>query len=308
MTCYGCGFPPWQHWFNSMGEACCCSLHQQNSHYWTPTLQQQTHSHHHFVAPCFSYAPFLHPAIRVDALNKCPKKVRRQRLKPVKNHEHKDVFENYPGLFTLPSDLDAMAALLDKERKDVREWASKRLKSQMLSRAHTLNLEVEGVRVNKFSDISKSWDKDQRDSNAKKMYEILYGDFEGANVSWSLDWEKEFLAEHGREYIKEANKDDDKKIGCYRSIITGKKIAEVKMITRNWEWKIQMAMPEEYKGVRTGRRKRGDFYVVNKAMVTKQRTVFVEGASKAAETETNRSSSNCNTSCRRWQKRGQVLM
>jgi hypothetical protein len=194
--------------------------------------------------------------------------VRRKRLKDTGFHEHKDVFENYPGLFVLPSDLDAMARLLDKERKDVRAWASTKLKSQMLSRAHTLNLEVDGVRVNKYPDIRKSGEKNQRDANAKKMYEILFGDFEGANVSWSLDWEREFLNEHGREYVKEPTEEEDKKIGCFRTQITMTKIAQVKNINRNFAWKIQMSMPKEYKGDRTGRRKKGDFYLTNKTMVT----------------------------------------
>jgi hypothetical protein len=268
MTCYGCGFPPWQHWFNPRGEACCCSFHQRSSDYMNTNSKQQTHSPHHFVATCFSCAPFLHPAVRVHALTHCPKQVRRKRLKDTGLHEHKDVYENYPGLFILPSDLDAMAGLLDKERKEVRDWASTKLKSQMLTRAHTLNLEVEGRRVNKYADISKSWESNRSNANAKKMYEILFGDFEGGNVSWSHDWEREFLNEHGREYVQEPTDEENKKIGCYRSQITMSKIAQVKNINRNFTWKIQMSVPKEYKGDRNGRRKKGDFYLTNKTKVT----------------------------------------
>jgi hypothetical protein len=230
--------------------------------------KQQTHSPHHFVATCFSCAPFLHPAVRVHALTHCPKQVRRKRLKDTGLHEHKDVYENYPGLFILPSDLDAMAGLLDKERKEVRDWVSTKLKSQMLTRAHTLNLEVEGRRVNKYADISKSWESNRSNANAKKMYEILFGDFEGGNVSWSHDWEREFLNEHGREYVQEPTDEENKKIGCYRSQITMSKIAQVKNINRNFTWKIQMSVPKEYKGDRNGRRKKGDFYLTNKTKVT----------------------------------------
>lgn len=268
MTCYGCGFPPWQHLFNSLGEACCCSFHQLNNHCLTTTFNQQTHSPHHFIAPCFSHAPFLHPAVRIDVLTHCPKQVRRKRLKDTGVHEHKDVYENYPGLFTNKEDLDTMAAKLDKERKVVRAWANTKLRSKMLSRAHTLNLEVGGVRVNKYADISKSWEQNRSDANAKKMYEILFGDFEGANVMWSHDLEQQFLIENGREYTREPTDEEDKKIGCYRTQITMTKIAQVKNINRNSTWKIQMSMPKEYKGDRNGRRRKGDFYLTNKSKVT----------------------------------------
>lgn len=66
----------------------------------------------------------------------------------------------------------------------------------------------------------------------------------------------------------EQHKEDDKKIGCYRAQITMTKIAQVKNINRNLSWKIQMSVPKKYKGrERTGRRKKGDFYLMNKALV-----------------------------------------
>jgi hypothetical protein len=86
-----------------------------------------------------------------------------------------DVYENYPGIFIQPADLDAMATSLDKERRQVRAWAVIKIKSQMLSRAHALNLEVAGVWVNKCADISKSWEQNRNDANAKKMHQILFG-------------------------------------------------------------------------------------------------------------------------------------
>ena len=267
MTCCGCGYPPWDHSFNVWGDACCCLLHQHVGDHLNASYKQQTHSCHHCVAPCFSFTPFLHPAVRVHALTHCPKQVRRKRLKETGPHERKDVFENYPGVFSDPSDVDAMAGMLDKERKDVRDWATKKLRSQMLQRAHALNLEVNGRQVNKHADISKSWEANRSDANAKKMYEILFGDFEGTNVAWSRDWEEEFLKEHGREYVRELTEAEDKKIGCYRTQIAMSKIAQVKNINRNFEWKIQMSVPKEHMGDRSGRRKRGDFYLTNKLKV-----------------------------------------
>jgi hypothetical protein len=129
MTCCGCGCPPWQHLFDCRGKACCCSLHQHSSHCLTPNSNQQTHSPNHFVAPCFCCCQFLHPGICVHALTHLPKQVRQKRLKDTKIQDCKDAYENHPGLFILSSDLDAMAALLDKERKQVRAWASSKLKS-----------------------------------------------------------------------------------------------------------------------------------------------------------------------------------
>ena len=93
----------------------------------------------------------------------------------------------------------------------MRVWASAKLKSQILSWAHALNLQVGGFCVNKYADIDgKSWEKDGGNTNAKKMYKIFFGDFEGANVSWSYAWECEYLMEHGRSYVVEHDKEVDK--------------------------------------------------------------------------------------------------
>jgi hypothetical protein len=230
-------------------------------------LPQQMYSQNNQHANCFAHGPVVHPFWRINALTTCPKQVRKQRLKATGNHEHKHVYENYPGLFSLDEELDAMAAKLDEERKAVRLWATTKIRSQMLGRAHALNLTIDGSRVNKYADISKAWEAVQSDANAKKMYEILFGDFEGSNAAWSLDWELEFLREHDREYVKEPSKEEDKKIGCYRAQISMIKIAQVKNINRNFSWKIQMSVPTVYTGKRTGRRKKGDFYLYNKNTV-----------------------------------------
>ena len=200
----------------------------------------------------------------LNALNHCPGQVRRQRLRPTGNHTHKDVFENYPGLFSLTSELDAMAKKLDKERKDVREWATVKLKTQMLKTAHSLDLRLNGNRVNKFADIAKSWVQDQSDANAKKMYEILFGGYEGSNAAWSMNWEREFMEQNDRVYRKEPTKDKDRKIGCYQKQITISKIAQVKNFNKNFQVKIQMSVPKGFDTCkRDGRRKKGDFYLLD---------------------------------------------
>lgn len=206
---------------------------------------------------------------RNDALSECPKQVRRHRLRPTGPHTHKEVFENYPGLFNLPEDLDAMAKKLDRERKEVREWATVKLKTEMLAKAHSMDLQWNGRRVNKFSDIGKSWDEDQSDANAKKMYGIMFGGFEGTNSAWSVNWEREYMELNDRHYIKEATTDGDKKIGCYQKQITISKIGQVKNFNKNFKVKIHMSVPPGYDdGKRDGRRKKGDFYLVDTRTVS----------------------------------------
>ena len=63
-----------------------------------------------------------------------------------------------------------MAKKLDKERKEVRKWATAKLKTQMLMTAHSLDLQWNGNRVSKFPDIAKSWVENNSDANAKSMY------------------------------------------------------------------------------------------------------------------------------------------
>ena len=221
---------------------------------------------HCLSPPVVFCGPLHHGVQQQNGIPIHPKQVRRKRLKETGPHQRKDVHENYPGVFEKETDVDLMADLLDKERKHVRSWAATKLKSKMLNRAHALNLTIGGVRVNKFADISKAWEEDSGDDNAKIMCEILFGDYEGENVSWSHEWEKQFLSQHRREYSLEEKEEDNKKIGCYRSQITQTKIAQVKNINRNFTWKMQMSMPQEYKGGRNGRRKSGDYYLTNTEM------------------------------------------
>jgi hypothetical protein len=168
-----------------------------------------------------------------------------------------------------------MAKKLDKERKDVREWATIKLKTQMLKTAHALDMRYNGNRVNKFPDIAKSWVADQSDSNAKKMYEIMFGGYEGSNSAWSMNLEREFMEANDREYLTELTKDKDKKIGCYQKQITISKIAQVKNFNKNFQVKIQMSVPKGFDaGKRSGRRKKGDFYLFD------IRTVSCHGVGK----------------------------
>ena len=267
MTGFSRGLPPWQPWWNLQGVTQQSCFGAANSDPFNSNLARRPYSNYPIVPPSFARAQFFNTSLRINALTHCPQQVRRRRLKETGMHGQKDVYENYPGLFREDEDLKAMAILLDKERSEVRAWATSKLKLRMLSRAHALNLQVGGLRVNKLSDISKSWENDNSDANAKKMYEILFGDFEGANVSWSFDWEDEYLMEKNQSYVVEKDKKENKRIGCYREQITMTKIAQVKNINRNLSWRIQMSVPKEYKHERNGRRKKGDFYLTNKELV-----------------------------------------
>ena len=64
-------------------------------------------------------------------------------------------------------------------------------------------------------------------------------------VFCSHDWEHEFMSVHGRAYVEEANKEDHKKIGCYRAQITMCKIVQVKKININFVWKIHTSVSKE---------------------------------------------------------------
>jgi len=162
-----------------------------------------------------------------------------------------------------------MVEKLDNERAEVRKWATAKLNTQMLKTAHSLGLQFNGSRVSKSSDIAKSWVQDKSEANAKKMYEILFGGFEGRNSKWSTIWEQEYMAEMKYEYVKEATKKLDDQMGCYQKQMTICKIGRVKNINNTFDVKIQMSKPQGYKAdKRKGRRKAGDFYLYNTLTVS----------------------------------------
>ena len=258
MTCFCCGLPPWQHWFDrARGVSCCVPLcYRYGLLPLTSNLNRQ-YIYSHSVKQ------------RLTDLVNCPNQVRRQRLLKTGAHTHKDVYENYPGLFSLKTELDAVAANLDTERKAVRKWATAKLNTKMLRTAHSLDLQWNGHRVSKFSDIAKSWGENKSDANAKKMYEILFGGFEGHNNKWSTNWEREYMVEKKREYLKEPTKELDAKNGCYQKQMRICKIAQVKNFNKGFDVKIQMSVPQGYKAdKRNGRRKEGDFYLFNSRTVS----------------------------------------
>ena len=55
----------------------------------------------------------------------------------------------------------------------------------MLETALRLDMRFKGKRINKHKDIKNSWNEDQSDENAGKMYHVMFGDYESKNASWS---------------------------------------------------------------------------------------------------------------------------
>ena len=109
----------------------------------------------------------------------------------------------------------------------MREWATAKLKTQMLKTTHSLHLQSNGNCVSKFRDIAKSCVENNSDANVKSMYTIMFGEYKGINSAWSMNWEWEYMEQNDREYMKEATKDGDEMIGCYQKQITISKIAQV---------------------------------------------------------------------------------
>jgi hypothetical protein len=122
----------------------------------------------------------------------CPTKVSRRLLKDTGEHKREDVLINY-GREYQNSDPILMAAMinkLDEERKEVRDWATDEIKMKMLKRACTLNMRYRNERVNKFQDIVASWKETPSPANAKKLYLVLFGDYEARMQPGVLIWKQ----------------------------------------------------------------------------------------------------------------------
>lgn len=199
--------------------------------------------------------------------HRLPPKVSHQRLKDAGFHGRDDVLTNYSH-DTRRYDLafiESTAIKLDKERDDVREWAGKRVKTKMLARAINLNVRHGGGKpVRKFMDIKKSWLDDASEGNARKMYWVMFGDFEkeNGNTSWSKDMERLYMEEKGLEY-KEDTVGIKGSRGCYQRIMSAAKTTQVKMFNKNCKLTIKISRTnvKDEDGGQRFRRKSGDFFV-----------------------------------------------
>jgi hypothetical protein len=234
--CNGCGRPVWEHWRDSLNRMMC---------YNTPAR----------------------PSLTQLYTNLCsfPPQVMRQRLQQREKHALADVLMNYGHEYQNASEemVKAMTEKLDTERKELRAWATSKIKKRMLDRAIALGMRWNGEQVYKFSDISRSWAADGSDTNARKMYMVMFGDYEGIKAGWIQTMEREYMAEKKIAYLVTGVKAIDTKAGCYTKQISQCKTTQVTMMNRNCPKTIQMSCPDtgEFKESRRERRKEGDFFV-----------------------------------------------
>ena len=201
----------------------------------------------------------------------CPSQVRRRRLKESNKHTNEDVLMNYGhqcANFSAGT-IRIMCIKLDEERQEIRTWATNEIKRRMTKAAI-----VSGMRfgrgkskVRHFNDIYTSWREDCSDANARRMYSVLYGNFEGKHAHWSENLEREFMERIGREYIAERGEGKIKKMGCYEMQITRCKSTQVKLMNRidaredRGKSILQMSNPGEKAGMDNKRRKAGNSFV-----------------------------------------------
>ena len=171
--------------------------------------------------------------------------------------------------------MQKMCSKLDGERQDIRTWAAQETKKKMLKTATNQDMRfgIDRTLVRTFKDIYTSWTEDCDDANARKMYMVLYGGFEGSNAAWSKNLEREYMEKRDRECINEDEDRGKQKIGCYEKQITGAKTTQVKLLNRTGcnekrGKSIQMSNPGKEGGNAKARRKKGDFYVKNLTTVS----------------------------------------
>jgi hypothetical protein len=268
LTCTACGRPATQ--FPTYGRVCNCGRG------WTAINQHLLGSHSIYDLPYLSYianlrlrtAFYLRPEL-------CPK-VSLKRLKESGAHGRDNVLTNYghdarhsEGAF-----IDAMKIKLDEERDNVREWAAEEVKKRMQERAITVNVMWRGQIVRKFQDIKKSWTEDGSEENARKMYWVMFGDYEKDSAStncWSKDMEKRYMEEKGIQCIEDPGRKKRSR-GCYQKIISAAKTTQVKMINKNCRLSIKISrgtVPTNQG--RRFRRKNGDFFVLDTQTVRMKR-------------------------------------
>ena len=266
MTCNRCGRPPWQHLTDYQNRLSCIY----------PPKFMPLSLNPAFLPPLAAQNP---TALLQDASQySCPPQVLRRRLKKSNKHTNADVLMNYGHQCAnfSESKMRVMCLKLDEERQEIRTWATNEVKMRMLKSAIMCGMRFgpEMSIVRHFNDIYTSWTEDSSDTNARRMYSVLYGNFEGKNANWSQVLEGEFMSRMGREYLPELNEGKVKTMGCYEKQISGCKSTQVKLLNRTDAGGergkcIQMSYPGKNKGVENSRRKAGDFFVKDLKTVSK---------------------------------------
>jgi hypothetical protein len=129
-----------------------------------------------------------------------------------------------------PEQVNEELAKLNLERKNCLSWAKAALKKRMLKTAIEMKMQVQGKTVKRFNDIGKSWAEDGSVLNARLLFQVLFGDFEGrSNHGWSLELEQEYMNNNHLEYLPLNEKEEEVK-GCYERVVTHSKGKVVKGI------------------------------------------------------------------------------
>jgi hypothetical protein len=266
MACFRCGRPPWQHWRDYQNRIACYYPLKSQDECLIPSLYS-----------CATNQNLLGSILGIHD-TPCPRQVKRRRLKETNNHTNEDVLMNYGhrcANFT-PMAMQKMCDKLDDERKEIRTWATNEIKKRMLKTAIMCGMEFgrDKMKVRQFNDIYTSWTDDCSDANARKMYMVLYGNFEGKHAHWSKNMEREYMENMERHYIVENDEGENKRIGCYEKQITGAKTTQVKLLNRTDAKEergksIQMSNPGKKAGEKSTRRKAGDFFVKDLRTVRK---------------------------------------
>ncbi len=238
----------------------CAQRRQYNSLYLYPSAR--------------SFTDYYTPQIWIGPVsttnNVLPPKVHRQRLKLKGSHGRDHVMMNYGFELLGPESIERMKKQLDQESIDVRSWASDQLRTRMLNKALSLNMQYRGQRINKHKDIKSSWKEDPSDENAAKMYEVMFGDYENKNAAWSRTMERQYMESRDIEYLPDALAVNERtQKGCYEKIITKSKTIQVRLMNRDSARYINMSLPQKMVVTipiadrQKIRRKRGDFYIVD---------------------------------------------
>jgi hypothetical protein len=131
--------------------------------------------------------------------------------------------------FTVEQVKDELAKL-NLERKNCLSWAKAALKKRMLKTAIEVKMKLQGKTVKRFNDIGKSWAQDGSVHNARLLFQVLFGNFEGrCNNGWSVELEQEYMNNNNLEYPPLKETEEEMK-GCYERVITHSKGKVVKGI------------------------------------------------------------------------------
>jgi hypothetical protein len=125
---------------------------------------------------------------------------------------------------------------LNQVKWQIKKKAKNTIHSIMLKKASELEMKYQDsngnlIPVSSCKDIGLSWKQDPCRSNAEKMFDIMYGQFEKNSIYWREIMEKEIMDELNLKYIDNTTF-RNKESGCVSKIITTAKMEIIKNINR----------------------------------------------------------------------------